>query len=191
MNSVNDRRQDILQHASSLLRTRGFNAFSHRDLAERTGVKSSSIHYYFPTKQDVGIALIQQYREDLAMTLQSLNNLPVSDRLANFVAPFVETAQTGHQWCLAGMLASDFNSLDEPLRIEVRRFFDLAEHWLADQALSLQPELSPDDARVRAQSAMALLEGALLLARAQQDAQRMHNALTLFYALLGASPAKA
>ncbi|PVE40946.1 TetR family transcriptional regulator, partial [Limnohabitans planktonicus II-D5] len=38
MNSVIDRRQDILQHASSLLRTRGFNAFSHRDLAERTGV---------------------------------------------------------------------------------------------------------------------------------------------------------
>lgn len=191
MNSVNDRRQDILQHASSLLRTRGFNAFSHRDLAERTGVKSSSIHYHFPTKQDVGIALIQQYREDLAMTLQSLNSLPVSDRLACFVAPFVETAQSGNQWCLAGMLASDFNSLDESLRYEVRRFFDLAEHWLADQALSLQPELSPDDARVRAESAMALLEGALLLARAQQDAQRMHNALTLFYALLGASPAKA
>lgn len=191
MTVSSDRRQDILQHASGLLRTRGFNAFSHRDLAERTGIKSSSIHYHFPTKQDVGIALICHYREDLSRTLEALNGLPVAKRLAGFVAPFVESAQAGDQWCLAGMLASDYNSLDDRLRSEVRRFFDVAEHWLAEQALVLQPELSPNDAQGRAQSAMALLEGALLLARAQQDAQRMHNALTLFYALLGASPAKA
>ena len=191
MISSSNRRQDILQHASALLRTRGFNAFSHRDLAERTGIKSSSIHYHFPTKQDVGIALIRQYREDLALSLQSLCKLPVPKRLASFVAPFLDSAQAGDQWCLAGMLASDYESLDEQLRSEIRQFFDLAEHWLADQALALQPSLNADEALSRAQSTMALLEGALLLARAQQDAQRMHNALNLFYALLGASPAKA
>ena len=188
--ATSNRRADILEHASILLRTRGFNAFSHRDLAERTGIKSSSIHYHFPTKQDVGVALIRQYREDLAQLLQSLSPLPVPERLAGFVAPFVATAHTGDQWCLAGMLASDYNSLDELLRDEVRQFFDLAEHWLADQAMALQPALGPDDAQVCAQSAMALLEGSLLLARAQQDARRMDRALNLFFALMGTSPAK-
>lgn len=185
-----NRRADILEHAGILLRTRGFNAFSHRDLAARTGIKSSSIHYHFPTKQDVGVALIRQYREDLARLLQSLNALPAPERLVGFVAPFVATAHAGDQWCLAGMLASDYNSLDERLRDEVRQFFDMAEHWLADLAMVLQPTLHADDARVRAQSGMALLEGSLLLARAQQDAPRMDRALNLFYALMAASPVK-
>jgi TetR/AcrR family transcriptional repressor of nem operon len=185
-----DRRQAILEHAGNLLRTRGFNAFSHRDLATLTGVKSSSIHYHFPTKQDVGIALIRQYRENTALLLQSLRELPLSERLAGFVAPFIDIAQQGHQWCLAGMLASDFDSLDETLRKEVRQFFDLAEGWLADQARAYQPLMTEKEALANAQSAMALLEGAQLLARTHQDQQRMHNALKLFYALLGASPAK-
>lgn len=191
MKLSSDRRQEILAHAADLLRTRGFNAFSHRDLAERTGVKSSSIHYHFPTKQDLGLALIRQYREDLALLLESLETLPVAGRLEGFLAPFVEAAHGGHQWCLAGMLASDYDSLDESLRSEVRQFFDLAEHWLGEQARVLQPALSEDDARALAQAAMALLEGAQLLARAQQDVERMHRALNVFHALLGVSPAKA
>jgi TetR/AcrR family transcriptional repressor of nem operon len=138
----------------------------------------------------VGIALIRQYRENTALLLQSLRELPLSERLAGFVAPFIDIAQQGHQWCLAGMLASDFDSLDETLRKEVRHFFDLAEGWLADQARAYQPLMTEKEALANAQSAMALLEGAQLLARTHQDQQRMHNALKLFYALLGASPAK-
>ncbi len=36
-----------------LIRTRGCNGFSYRDLAEHVGVKTSSIHYYFPGKDDL------------------------------------------------------------------------------------------------------------------------------------------
>ena len=191
MHSPIDRRQEILQHATELLRTRGFNAFSHRDLADRTGVKSSSIHYHFPTKQDVGLALIVQYRQDMADLLGALDCLSVPQRLQAFTSPFLEAAEQGQQWCLAGMLASDYDSLDEPLRLEVRRFFDLTEDWLAQQARLIDPGLTAVQALSRAQSAMALLEGALLLARSHQDPQRVRNALDMFHALMGvASPAK-
>lgn len=191
MASPTDRRQTILQHATTLLRTRGFNAFSHRDLAERTGVKSSSIHYHFPTKQHVGIALIQQYRMELSGLLESLHPLPVPERLQAFAQPFVDAAQAGQQWCLAGMLASDYDSLDDTLRAEVGSFFELAEQWLAEQAHQISPTLTSAQALVRAQSAMALLEGALLLARSHQDPQRVRSALDTFQTLMGLDkPAK-
>jgi TetR/AcrR family transcriptional repressor of nem operon len=67
-----DRRSEVLAHSRALLRTRGFNAFSHRDLAALAGVKSSSIHYHFPSKEDIGLALIEDYRTEI-MTFLSGN----------------------------------------------------------------------------------------------------------------------
>ncbi len=46
-------RELLLAHAEKLIRTRGCNGFSYRDLAEHVGVKTSSIHYYFPGKDDL------------------------------------------------------------------------------------------------------------------------------------------
>ena len=41
-------REQLLDHAQILLMTRGYNGFSYRDLSTLVGVKTSSIHYYFP-----------------------------------------------------------------------------------------------------------------------------------------------
>ncbi|GGK53447.1 regulatory protein, tetR family [Pseudomonas koreensis] len=116
MHTSTDNRTLILAAASELLKARGFNAFSYRDLAARVGIKSSSVHYYFPTKQDLGHALLQEYREAMREALTSLDlRACVAERLRGLVALFAGTAEQD-QWCLAGMLASDYATLDEPLR---------------------------------------------------------------------------
>lgn len=51
----------ILDAAQELAQTRGYNAFSYRDLAERVGIRTASIHYHFPTKADLGVALVARY----------------------------------------------------------------------------------------------------------------------------------
>lgn len=180
-----DRRSDLLAHARALLRTRGFNAFSHRDLAALVGVKSSSVHYHFPSKEDLGVALVQGYRADVMGLLASLDGLPVPQRLDRFTAMFADTAASGDQWCLAGMLASDFETLGEGLQAEVRRFFTEVEGWLAAQARLLQPDLKPAAAQCLARTAMAMMEGALLLARSQGEPQRVPAAAESLKRLLG------
>ena len=50
----------ILDVAEHFMQTRGFNDFSYRDIQNEVGVKTSSIHYYFPTKQDLVIHLIDR-----------------------------------------------------------------------------------------------------------------------------------
>jgi len=159
----------ILGAASELLKTRGFNAFSYRDLAEHVGIKSSSLHYYFPTKQDLAQALLQEYREAMRKALTSLDlRTGVAERLRGLVALFASTAEQD-QWCLAGMLASDYATLGEPLRQEVRGFFALIEQWLAHQAQAAVPGRDLPSAMLLGQLAFSLLEGALLSARVHGD----------------------
>lgn len=180
-----DRRAEVLAHSRALLRTRGFNAFSHRDLAALVGVKSSSVHYYFPTKEDIGLALVAEYRAEVMGLLSSLEGLPVAQRLDRFTRLFSEAAAHGDQWCVAGMLASDFETLGDGLQSEVRRFFNEVEAWLAAQARLLQPQLKPAAALRLGKTAMAMLEGALLLARSQGEPQRVAHAAESLKLLLG------
>ncbi len=180
-----DRRAEVLAHSRALLRTRGFNAFSHRDLAALVGVKSSSVHYYFPTKEDIGLALVEEYRAEVMALLASLEDRPVAQRLDRFARIFVDAAASGDQWCVAGMLASDVETLGETLQVEVRRFFNEVEAWLAVQARLLQPQLKPAAALRLGKTAMAMLEGALLLARSQGEPQRVAHAAESLKLLLG------
>lgn len=169
MQTSSDNRTLILHAASNLLKTRGFNAFSYRDLAERVGIKSSSVHYYFPTKQDLGHALLQEYRDAVQEALTRLEqHRDVAERLRGLVAIFAGTAEKG-QFCIAGMLASDYATLGEPLRHEVRDFFTLVEQWLTHQAQAAVPVRDLPEATQLGRLAFALLEGVLLSAHVHED----------------------
>ena len=45
--------KQILDIAEMLIQTQGYNAFSFRHIAKIIGIKTSSIHYYFPTKAEL------------------------------------------------------------------------------------------------------------------------------------------
>lgn len=179
-----NRRADVLAQSRDLLRKRGFNAFSHRELANLIGVKSSSVHYYFPTKEDIGLALISEYREDVMGFLKTLDPLPQEQRIERFIDMFVQAASNTEEWCLAGMLASDFMTLGDHLQSEVRRFFEAIEQWLAAQVSLLHPDWAPHAAHSLAKTGIAMLEGALLLARSQRDPLRVKYTGQAFKTLL-------
>ena len=46
-----------MDSAQHLVQTRGYHAFSYADIAEEVGSRKASIHYYFPSKTDLGKAL--------------------------------------------------------------------------------------------------------------------------------------
>lgn len=181
---TSDRRSELLSHSKSLLRNRGFNAFSHRDLAELVGVKSSSVHYYFPTKEDIGLALIEEYRAEVMASLASQAALPVARRLDHFASMFIDAAITGDRWCVAGMLASDIGTLGETLRLAVRQFFIEIEGWLATQVRELQPDMKPATAQRLAKTVMAIMEGSLLLSRSQGEPLRAKHGADVMMQLL-------
>jgi TetR/AcrR family transcriptional repressor of nem operon len=54
------------------VQARGYNALSFREIAKDVGIKSASIHYYFPTKGDLGVALAKRYTDDAVGYFESL-----------------------------------------------------------------------------------------------------------------------
>ncbi len=66
MSPQKDTKVEILDLAENLLRDRGFNAFSYANISSVLKIKNAAIHYYFPGKADLGVAVIQRARERFA-----------------------------------------------------------------------------------------------------------------------------
>ena len=63
MARLSDTREQIMDRAAQLLMSRGFNGFSYRDISSHLGVKNAAIHYHFPAKTDLAMALVEEYRK--------------------------------------------------------------------------------------------------------------------------------
>ena len=71
-----DMREHILASAQRLAQQRGFNGFSYADIAEEVGIRKASLHHYFPTKTDLGLALIEVYSTQFDSALLRISGSP-------------------------------------------------------------------------------------------------------------------
>src|SRR4029450_8492383 len=118
-------RTALLDAAQELAQTRGYNAFSFRDLSARVGVKTASIHYWFPPKGDPRAQLMRRYHDQFLSSLHEIegrrSNAP--RKLLALVDLFRAALLKGDRMCLCGMLASEFATLPLEVQGEVRAFF--------------------------------------------------------------------
>lgn len=124
-------REQLLEHTLVLIRSRGFNGFSYRDLAELVGVKTSSIHYYFPSKDDLVLEAVQEYSRRISERLGNISpDQPVLEQARQYLDPLRQTCGSG-QICLAGMLSTEILSLPPAVHHVLKEFYQVNEAWLA------------------------------------------------------------
>jgi len=171
-------RARLLDIAQELVQTRGYNAFSFRDLADRVGIRAPSIHHHFPSKAELGRRLMARYRERFGELLAEIES-KIRDprkRLDRFVGLFRATFRQGNRLCLCGMLATEYATLPRPVRVEVNAFYRETEKWLqrtfAAGRASRRLKFAGTPASA-ARTFFGALEGAMIAARAFKDEKRL------------------
>jgi len=165
--------QQILDVAQDMVRSRGYSAFSYADISEQIGIRKASIHYHFPSKDELVRKLVQHYREAFSRKCDRIAQSLASpqQQLMQFVNLYRDGLKQG-QICLCAMLTADFAVLPQAVQEEVRAFFHQTEAWLA---LLLKCGCEANvwqcypSVEVEAKGLIALLQGAQLLARTAED----------------------
>lgn len=154
--------------AESGMRLRGYHAVSFRELADELGIKSSSVHYYFRQKEDMGVALVKRYSdrffanlEDKAAAAKTPN-----DRLRAFCNAYYDALITSDKICLCGMLGAESCGLPGMLAESVAAFFEANIAWVSD---TLPKDLPLRDRRANAAQIFATLQGAMMVATTLKD----------------------
>lgn len=178
--------EDILDIAEMLIQTRGYSAFSYNDIAVKLGIRKPSIHYHFPTKADLGLAVVGRYIERIEAGMTQLmadRSLSPMEIFEHYTGPFVEFADTPDRICLCGALAGEILALPPALREVVQQFFKRHETWLAsvlqrgldDGSFAFAP---PPEMMARA--IFGALQGALLVKRTTGHADALHDVVSVF-----------
>jgi TetR/AcrR family transcriptional repressor of nem operon len=168
----------ILDVAEALVQTRGYNGFSYADIAAQLGVTKASLHYHFPSKGELGRALIERYREVFLQALESidLRTAQPQEKLRHYVELY-NSVLSNERMCLCGMLAAEIATLPMPMQEGLRLFFDENERWLIavlEEGLRAKAFRLKESPNERARMLIAALEGALLVARSYDDPTRFH-----------------
>lgn len=114
-------KEQLIQIASDLMIANGYNAFSYKTISEKIGIKTSSIHYHFPAKVDLGIAVVESHRQALQHLRNRTQNADAITKLGKLFKYYQNLASEG-KVCIAGALASDIGTLEEDLRAVVIQF---------------------------------------------------------------------
>ncbi|TXM66338.1 TetR/AcrR family transcriptional regulator [Methylobacterium sp. WL69] len=165
---MRDTRAELLLQAETLVRSRGYSGFSYGDLAAVVGLRKASIHHHFPTKADLALALVAAYDSRYDAALDAI--LAQANAVARIEAygRLYLGGVADDLGCLCAVLAVERDTLPEPLRAAIVRFFDKHIAWLervlADGLAdgTVRADVVPAAA---ARLVVATLEGALLLER--------------------------
>ncbi len=181
--------------AQELVQTRGFHGFSFRDISDKVGIRTASIHYYFPTKGDLGGAMLARILTGFNAALEQIDSecLRSEDKLQRFAAIFMDTFGDGDRLCPFCMFATAQETVPEPVRQQVVAFWDRGEQWLSRviEEGRLHGEWREDlgDGGIIARTFISALEGSMVTARAYRDPQRLRTTATYLISQLQA-PAK-
>lgn len=134
MTDISSMRERILSAAEKRVRAVGFNAVSFRDLANDVGVKSSSVHYHFPKKEDLGEQLVKRYSERFHARLDKIDVEEVGPigALEAFISLYAEALVVGESVCLCAILGAESNSLPGRINAGIQAFFQANTEWLTE-----------------------------------------------------------
>jgi TetR/AcrR family transcriptional regulator, transcriptional repressor for nem operon len=177
---MTDTKTRLLDEASALVQTRGYNGFSFHDLSGAVGIKTASIHYYFPTKADLGEMLVQRYSTRFLQALGSPDDGTPEACLIRYTALFRASLDQGRM-CLCGMVGAELSGVPEAVSDHVAAFFAANQDWLG----KVLARAGTPEPLVEAQLFLATLEGALMIARVTKDNASFDAVATASIARLG------
>ena len=169
--TTGDTKDRIMTAARLTVQDRGYGGLSFRELAKEVGIKSASIHHYFPTKGELGSALAARYRSDFLAYLDGLlaDGLDQRTCVQKYTEVFGQTVRNENRMCLGGIMAAEFKELPEEVRIEVVKFGQANVAWLV-KVLSLGRSGGDGAVKAQALAIFAAVQGAQLIARSRGDA---------------------
>lgn len=173
MNSAT--RQKIVAAAMDLFWVKGFQSTSISDILSRTQVHSGSLYHFFPGKQDVLVAVLETYRDQIENMLLAHAWAGVDDPIDKIFALLngyrIGLVSSDFMYgCPIGNLALELHEPDprvrELLDANFRNWVGAVEQCLVDAGDRIPAET---DRKALAEFILTVMEGAIMQARTARD----------------------
>lgn len=180
-----DTRDRILQAAAELIHSKGYGGTTIEDVLEASGVKKGNLYYYFASKEELGLAVLDYYRDSHAATVRSfLDNPEMSAREGLNQWLVMMSGRMAEMQCSCGCpfgnLALELSDHSEVFRQRIAKHFAAWEDIIAQAVRAAQaagdchPDLVPEEF---AAYSVTLLEGAIMMCKLTRQIRPIERAV--------------
>lgn len=163
--------QRILQAADELIYRRGFNQTSFTDVAEASGIPKGNFYYYFKSKDELLLAVIQMRLDNIRQKLAEWERQypDPKERLKRYVKILLNEAQAVVRYgCPMGSLNVELGKTQTALQSQAADMFSLFLDWLEQQFRALGK--TQKQSRYLAMHLTARMQGTALMSSVYADA---------------------
>lgn len=166
---MEDRKSQIIQIATNLIKEYGYDSFSYKDLSEAVGITKATLHHHFAKKEDLGIAVLQVIKEQLAYLEEKTFEINDSKERLAFMFSCLRSTIEPKDICPISSMQAEYNVIPESLKemiseisgIEIDFLAQILEAGRKDGSFDFQG--SPLD---KSLMLMTSYKGAIMYARA-------------------------
>ena len=175
-------RARILEHAAELIYSNGVHATNNDQLRRAAGVSGSQLNHYFPTKENLVLAVIA-WQADQVLTLhrsEQFSGFDSIDAFRKWSVFYIGYERAYQEGCSLGSLASEIIKTDLDVRDELASAFGQWVCVFRDGIQTMQRlgRLSSDADPARlAYLLLAAFQGGMLLAQVARDIRPLKDAL--------------
>ena len=170
-------KQKLLDSALQLMLVKGFPATTLDEVCTAAGVTKGSFFHYFADKEEIGSAVLDHFVAGRMHAVQGAAFHKLSDplkRVYGYIDTMIKLSRDspGMPSCLLGNFAQDLSDTHPRLLAQCGRHFDQWAQMLKrdlDQAKAQYAPKATFDTLGLADHCIAVLEGALILAKARED----------------------
>ncbi|MCK3684389.1 TetR/AcrR family transcriptional regulator [Maribellus sp. YY47] len=126
-------RERIIELGENLILTKGYNAFSYQDISTELGIKNAAVHYYFPTKANLGTSIVKTNILRFEEMIDNMHSRGFDEwkQLDAFIKIYIKSHRE-QKLCIVGSLGPDFDTLNETTQSELVKMTELIVSWLTE-----------------------------------------------------------
>lgn len=170
-------KERLLEAAERLMLAKGYEATSVKEICEAAGLTKGGFFHYFASKEDLGKAVLDRFVSTMFRTIQQAPFLKKRDplqRVYGYVDFAMELSRNpqAQNGCLLGNFAQELSHTRPKIRSRCAHHFvqwaDALRQDLERAKAKHRPKTAID-AHSLAEHFIAVIEGSLILAKANQD----------------------
>lgn len=170
-------REELIQVGTEIIALHGFGPTGINAVLSTAGVPKGSFYYYFSSKEDFGLAIIDAAAADYAARIDSFlsdANYPPLERIRNYMTAGMAQLGAGQckRGCLLGSLGQELSSHNETFRARLDAVF---KNWkqrfsrCLDEARSVGDLAADSNTGPLAEFLLSGWQGAILRAKMSQS----------------------
>ncbi len=127
---VGSTRDKIVELGRDFIQVFGYHSFKYQQIASELQIKNAAIHYYFPSKEALGVAAIERDRADFMQLIKQVETDSPTAKAEALLAVYRDYQQNTKKLCIIGVCGSDYQEIPESMQRTTQQYLRHTISWL-------------------------------------------------------------